>query len=551
MRHAGAPGFEPVLARTSALLCLVVAAVLWLGPSLVRDDLFSDDAAHHIYWLYQFADPDLFSDDLSVDYFSSPSVAPRGYTAIYAAIAPFMDVLFASQVVAVLLLAAMAWFAWLLGKAAFPERPFLAGMLAVVAAMALLSRIDLLPSVGFQRTFAMPLTLMCLWALVAGRYQWVGISWLIAALIYPVIVPVLGLAAGFVFLIDLVRDRRMPDWWWWNGLLGIAAIGVVLLGRGVPEHVGPMVSYAQATQMAEFGPGGRQQLFGSGWTSYWFGHHRTGLGVRPKILLAAGLAGLLALALRGRRAIPMPAIVMAGTGIGLWFAARMTLFDLYLPNRHSRWTVAAVIVVVLAVVSAAVISRLQAILRDQGAAPTWALPALAAVAAPLVVGLALLPSAAAAWRSPVDTDLERAYAFIAELPKDTLVAAHPDLADFVPVRTRRSVLASTEISIAFMQGYYQALVPRIEASLRAAYATDWQELDGLLEPFGVGVVLTHPSVWESEGYPPPFEELATELMQPGRKEAFVLRNPPPERILFQSGETFVVRVGGKTPGTHD
>ena len=542
--------FEPALARSSALLCVVIAISAWLGPTLTRTDLFNNDAAHHLYWLYKFADPALFPNDLSIEYFSSNSVAPRGYTALYAAIAPSVDLLFASKLVSVLLLGITAWFAWLLGKASFPERPFLSGMLAVAATMALLATIDLLPSLGLQRTFATPLTLMCLWALIARRYQWVGVSWLAAALVYPVIVPVLGLAAGFVFLGELVRLRQMPPWWWLNGIFGIAAIATVLAGRGVPDHIGPMVSYAQASQMAEFGPGGRQQLFGTGWTSYWFHHHRTGLGVGPKVLLATALAGLLALALRGRRAIPAPVLVMALTGIALWFAARLVLFDLYLPNRHSRWTMAASIVVVLAVAAAAALVWLQTVVSERRAVPPWVMPAIAAIAAPLTVAIALFPSAIQAWRTPVDRDLEQAYAFIAQLPKDTLVAAHPDLADFVPLRTRRSVLASTEVSIAFMLGYYQALEPRIEASLRAAYATDWNEFDALLAPFGVDVVITHPSVWAANGYPPPYDSLVTQLAQSGRESSFVLRHPPVDRILFQSGDTFVVRVrhGGQPQG---
>lgn len=539
--------FEPALARASALLCVILAVGLWLGPALTRDDLFNNDAAHHIYWLYKFADPELFPDDLSIEYFSSNSVAPKGYTALYASMAPSVDVLFASKILSVLLLCTTAWLAWLLGKASFPERPFLAGMLAVAVSMASLSSIDLLPSVGLQRAFAMPLTLLCLWALVAQRYQWVGFSWIAAALLYPVIVPVLGLAAGFVFLFELVRNRKMPAWWWLNGLLGAAAVAIVLAGRGVPEYIGPMVSYAEASQMAEFGPGGRQQLFGNGWSGYWFHHHRTGLGVAPKVLLATIMAALLALALRGRRAIPAPVLIMALTGIALWLAARVVLFDLYLPNRHSRWTIAASIVVVLAVALAASVVRLQTVFSALRAAPAWAMAAITAVVAPAIVGVALYPSAIQASRTPVDRDLERAYTFIAGLPKGTLVAAHPDLANFVPLRARRSVLASTEVSIAFMQGYYRTLKPRIEASLRAAYAKDWNELDSLLVPFGVDVMLTHPSVWKSHSYPPPFDALAAELTQGNDESSFVLRQPPADRILFQSGETFVVRVGHVGP----
>ena len=94
------------------------------------------------------------------------------------------------------------------------------------------------------------------------------------------------------------------------------------------------------------------------------------------------------------------------------------------------------------------------VVRRFGAKLTLASPGLrtwVAVSAPIVVTATLLPWAVSVWNRPVDVDLENAYAFISALPKDTLVAAHPDLADFVPVRTRRSVLASTEISMLFFQ----------------------------------------------------------------------------------------------------
>jgi hypothetical protein len=144
---------------------------------------------------------------------------------------------------------------------------------------------------------------------------------------------------------------------------------------------------------------------------------------------------------------------------------------------------------------------------------------------------------------PVDTDLENVYAFIANLPKDTLVAAHPDLADFVPVRTRRSVLASTEISMAWMENYYKQMKPRVEASLRAAYATRIDEMDRELEPLGVDVMLTGPAVWQTQGYFAPFDDLVRALQARGAVEGYVLKSPPADRVLFRSGEYYVIRVG--------
>jgi hypothetical protein len=56
-------------------------------------------------------------------------------------------------------------------------------------------------------------------------------------------------------------------------------------------------------------------------------------------------------------------------------------------------------------------------------------------------------------------------------------------------------------------------------------------------------MLTGPSVWQKTGYYAPFDELTRHLLERGAREGFVLKDPPADRILFQSGEYYVVRVG--------
>jgi hypothetical protein len=139
--------------------------------------------------------------------------------------------------------------------------------------------------------------------------------------------------------------------------------------------------------------------------------------------------------------------------------------------------------------------------------------------------------------------MERAYEYLATLPRDTLIAAHPDLADFVPLRSKRAVLASTETSLPFMQGYYRRIRPRLEASLRAAYASSWEEVDKTLAPYGVTVMLTAPTVWSKERYYDPFNALVSELRTRAKRQGFILKKPSIERVVFQSGDVYVVRVG--------
>jgi hypothetical protein len=525
--------------RISAWICLALAIVLWTGPSIIRQDVFDGDATQHVFWLYRYADPTLFPNDISIEYFASPSVAPWGYRALYAVLASSADAQRVAEIVAAVLLAISIALAWKLGVALVDAARPMAGLIAVVVTIALLPVNDLLPPMGLQRTFALPITLLCLWALVARRYQWVGVSWLAAALFYPILIVVLGLTAGIVFLRDLLRERHLPPKWQWNVLLGVVAIALVLFGSSTAENVGPMVTHAQALHMPEFGPLGRQDLFGPKSFGSYFGQPRTGLGWSRKMLLAMGATFGLALVLGRRRLIPPAAWTLAGVGIVTWWLARVFLFHLYLPNRHSKLAIAAFAIVAFTAGTYALVQHLASTQPQTRKWPAWVLACIA----PVVVVIVLLPQAAAAWQRPVDQDMERAYEFIASLPKDCIVAAHPDLANDVPLRTRRSVLVSTEESIAFMQGYYRRLVPRIESSLQAAYATSWDQLEASLAPYDVAVMLTAPTVWKKTGYYAPFDKLARQLLTRGRHDGFVLRVPPPDRILFRSGDVYVLRVG--------
>ena len=139
--------------RLSAIACVLAAAVLFFGPYLARVDLFYDDAAHHIFWLYQYADPELFPADISIPYFHTS--ATWGYRALYSVIAPITDVLQASEWVAVLLLVASALLVWKIAAASVDTGRELYGLLAVVVLVMFLPlsmQRDFLPSTGFQRT---------------------------------------------------------------------------------------------------------------------------------------------------------------------------------------------------------------------------------------------------------------------------------------------------------------------------------------------------------------------------------------------------------------
>jgi len=477
-----------------------------------------------------------------VRFFSLPSTAPWGYRHLYAAIAPHLDVLIAGEVLAAVLLSISVWLGWLIGRSVVAQEQrelgALIGALAVLWLVSLQS--DAMTPLALQRSFALPIMLLFVWGLLTRRYFWLGVAWLLAALIYPVIIVVLGLAGVSVLLRDWIRERRLPPFWIWNLIAGLMALAIVVKSSVVPADLGPRVGGAQALAMPEFGMHGRLRLFFGVPRVDWFRNELMGVGWSPLAVLAILTAGLFATFGARRARLPQAAWIFLAVGLAVWLTARFVLFTLYLPNRHSRWAFAAFGVAALACAGGALMERFAARDAMWSAQTRRIAPAIAGTLACMLVIAFFLPDALRRWHRPVDPDMERAYAFLATLPRDTLIAAHPDVADFIPLRSQRSVLASTETSLPFMLGYYDALKPRLRASLTAAYASSWQELDAALAPYHVGVMVSAPYVWMKESYYRPFDSVVAAAR--ARGQGFVLQHPDPGRVLFRSGEVYVVRV---------
>jgi hypothetical protein len=533
--------------RMAAFASLLLAAVLWVGPAILRVDLFDGDATQHIFWLYRYVDPTLFPNDISVEYLRTS--APIGYRALYALVAPHADALRAAEILAAVLFVVTGFIAWKIGTAIEGPGRALRGLFAVMAliALATLAPSDLLPTTAFQRTFALPITLLCLWALIAHRYLWVGGSWILAACFYPVLLPVLGLAGGFVFLRDIIVERRMPPLWWANGMAGVVALALALFCIPKVDWLLPAYTYSQAIAMPEFGYNGRLQLFVHGFFANNFRYHMVGLGWSVQFVLIILAAVAAAWWFDHRRYLPVAAWIFLGVGLAIWTAMRLfpekLMFGLYLPNRHTRWSIAAFAVVAISAGAYAVFVRIVDWIRRQRgeAAATSATYALA-FAAPILTLLAVLPHALAQLKQPVDRDFENIYAFIASLPKDTLIGAQPDLASDVPLRTQHSVLTSTEVAMPWFAGYNAKIAPRLESLFRAAYATDIAQVDKEMAPWGVKVFVTGPPVWRATGYFDPYDRLVKELIERGRREGFALKNPPADRVLYRSGDYYVLQL---------
>jgi hypothetical protein len=544
--EAGKARWTYWLTVTLLALLTMVYALRYFLPRLLRRDLFEDDLTQHVWWTYQFVDPALFPNDLLADFFSQPIFAPYGYQALYWLFGPFVDAQLIAESLPFVLAIPVVTYAFLIGHHV-AGGTLLGGLVGGLYAITG----EVLRDVqhGLPRSFAEPILLFGLWALFTRRQVYLGLALLCGALFYPPTVVHLGCLACVVLGSRVIRERTLPHGWLGLGALGLLAVGVLILAyaRPLPQEMGPKLTAAEARTMPEFWPGGRNSFFRNDPVAFYIQSERAGFGKTPGTLAVwAVLVGGSIVLCRG--VVPGVGWALLGTSLAGFVLAHMYLWTLHQPNRYVRYGLPLFGLIW----ATAVVPRLLAVsmrYRIGAQLVAWCRrPVVLVVCSGLLVA-----GAAAETVRHITTKLEKhpppgqeeAYAFLATLPKTTLVAAHPLDADPIPLRSQRSVLASMETSLAYYKGYYQRVADRITDMLVATYALEWAEVDRLYERYGVDVFLVHRQRYTAagRGYYPPFQTALHERLAQGDQHGFVLVDLPADRVLFCQGDYCLIRVG--------
>ena len=466
-----------------AMLYAAGCAALALRQAFASPYLLADDVREHVFWMFRFVDPRLFPHDVMADYFQS--LAPGGFSALYWLLARVgIDPLLASKLLpAFLSLFAVGYF-FALAARVF-RSPVVATFGAILFCQCLWSNSDLASAT--PRAFFYPLFVAFLYYDVRGSSFGILVTIGLASVFFPP-AALLGLGVLAFDCLCFKRGLRMPlkkearPY-----LLFAGAFGLILVCLWPYLHrvgaFGPLVTYAEARQMPEFGPKGRVPFFFPSWWGYWVGGN-AGVHVpptRPPWFLAAFLWPLLRifpkqfplLKVVPRGARPMSQMV--GAALLLFGVAHLLLFRLYLPNRYTQPPMRVLLTlaaggVLLALVDAA----LRWAERRPDARPLLSSVAaigFSAVLLGLVLGLPLLipkfPTAGYVQGS--DPDL---YRFLARQPLTVRIASLSDEANNLPTLCRRSITVGAECAVPFHPAYYLPL-RRLGLQLaRAQYSAD-------------------------------------------------------------------------------
>jgi len=544
--------------RRAILICLVILAcadtVRRFLPDLLRQDLFHVDACQHVWWTYRFIDPAFFPNDPIADFMSLPIFAPPAYRALYWAGVHLMDPQVFSDLLPLLLAPIVWWLAWRLGHR-------VGGFLGGAASMVFMFYAETLTELsgGVARSFGLPLLMGGMLAVLERRLIGLGVIFVIGSLLYPPVVITLGLTSGIVLGWRALRSRSLPRGWVGLAILGtvaIACIGAVHF-RPPPPGVGPKVTGAQARLMPEFGPAGRSSFFlpPEMWREFYFTRMRSGLDLSPEVFVVATVISLLSL-LFLRHVVPPEAFVLAITSLGLFVVAHLTLFMLYLPNRQVVWSFPIFGMLWTAsvtgwLVRGARVNRVAMACISR----RWVQVALFV--------FILTKTGQSAWQCAYQTnaflrdpaamryvwtstpDFDKAIDFLRAMPKETMVIAFPADADVIPLRAQKSVLANRETAMAYYLGFYYPIAERMRGQLAAYFSDRWEEVDALADQYGARVAFVNRARFENGTTAYVFEPFSADNRERFQRNRgrFVLLNPPAERILFESGDILIVRVG--------
>ncbi|MGH8095147.1 MAG: hypothetical protein ACREIF_17050 [Chthoniobacterales bacterium] len=540
-----------------AILYAAGCALLALRQAFASPYMVADDAREHVFWMFRYLDPRLFRQNPIADYFQS--LAPGGYATLYWFLARLgIDPLLASKCIpSVLSLFATGYFFLLAWR--FFRSPAAATLSACLFSQCLWLNSDL--SSATPRAFFYPLFVAFLYYHVRASRPGVLISVGLQALFFP---PAALLSLGVLGWDCLSWDhglRIAPVKGSRNYLVIGVALGFALLCVLPYLHrmgaFGPLVTYAEARRMPEFGPKGRVPFFFPTWWGNWVagngGIHT--LPTRPPWFLAAFLWPLLRrfprqfpllnAVPRGSR--PVPQII--GAALSLFAVAHLFLFHLYLPNRYTESSTRVLLMllaggVLLALIDGALRwaeTRSSRRLSSSRLAALGFSGLLLAVMLAYPLVLSTFPSA-----SYVKGTAPGLYRFFALQPATIHIASLSDQADNLPVFCRRSVIIGAECAVPFHPAYYLPLRARGLQIARAQDSADLAVLQQCLREQHIDFWLLDRGAF-SPGYVQKSRLLRQlNLSRPDQPIRLAqgatpfLERPPPESVVYQNAHFLVL-----------
>ncbi len=478
----------------SLSLVVAIACGVWaFFKGWGQEYIIQDDARSHVVWMLKFLDPELFPNDLIIDYFQS--VAPPGYASFYKlfsqfGVSPFLLNQILPTILGVITTGFCFGVCWEISPV--PIAGFLSTLLLN---QNLWLKDDLITAT--PRAFFYPLFLAFLYLLLRRSIIGVGIAIAVLGGFYPqgVLIAVGVLILHTIWSEKIVESRNKKSYL--ILLTGLIVGGFVLLPYVInSSQWGEVISLTQAKTLPEFYPGGRASFFTDKPLDFWLTGDRSGFlpqewfrksPIPPQVF--AGI--LLPILLRYSSKFPLtqkiyrsililPELLFVSTG--LFLLAHLLAFRLHHPSRYSQHSLRIIMAIAGGI---AITLLLDVILRKINEQQNKIFLKLGLV---VLVFLGLCyPSLTS--RFPITNNIvgkiPLLYEFFAIQPKDTRIASLSDEANNIPAFSQRSILVGSEYLLPYHQNYYQPMKQRAEGLIKAQYNSNLEEVKQFIQEYEV------------------------------------------------------------------
>ena len=540
------------IAVTFAFLVALYAQIAVVSnPYLVNDDV-----CQHIWWMRIFREPGLFQNDLLARY--ALGLQHFGLLGFYRIAANWIDPVALTLALPLILLPLTCY-------CAFRIVHHISGdyRIALFAAATLaVTKIYLQHMTGGQaHSFGYPLLAAFLLCFLKRRWTRAALALALASIVFPVVFALGSLTWLIVFVSygnSAVTWPSKPD----GGGRSLAAALVfgaaMLLAKFVlfsDPLIGNPLTRSAVEHMPELTAAGRWQvwpveniaaaslkfleegafIFRSLWKS------PLPDAVKSAVLgthVLVGVLFLLALVwwFRRRREylrrIILPALAAS---VAFYFLSSAALLKLYAPDRYLSYALPLLMLIATAVFVGDVVNGLSRPATRNLAWGCLALMVLSAV--PLVKNAGLQDYSAQ----------RELYEYLAQLPRDVVIAAPPELADGIPLFSKRTVFLNRELSVPLYDRYWQTITERTQAFFKAYYAQDLRDVRAFMTQNGITHLVLDRTEFSREkiaagAY---FEPFASGIRREtaGRK-SFALETAPEDICNFRRGPVCVIDRAG-------
>lgn len=528
------------------LLTLAILAIYFL-PALIRMDMYTDDMRQHISWYYSYQDSELFKKDL-LKIFYADTFLVIGFKTLYSLGSKLIDPQILGEILAFVLALCGITLAYAIGRQITAGK-HLGGIANILFFLfgSIVSINYMEPFAGgLQRSFALPIFLLGIWALLRKDFVILSLSFFLAVLFYPPTFISLGVYSALVLSVQYIKNRRITMGMYL--LLTSLAVCFSLLLWSQHQSLNKSLvwttySIREALQMFEFYLGGSIPVFFTSWWTYIRNAFPSGLP------LALFLLSFISMTFFHKRfgIYRLEAISLV---LSAWFCyalAYLIFFKLYEPNRYLIYPFFSFWFLIFPSVFLRTIGWLEKTgfnwtenikLSRRYFTILFTIVLLVVVS---VSGTLVVQRVAKGQGGMIGTAPNEVYKFLHSLPKTTIVAAHPTDADDIPMRSQRSVLVMAKALYPSHKEFYNEMKDRAMAVWAAMYTSDAKTILFLKEKYGADVFLVNRQIYQNDPIKyKPFDLIINKFKASVGDKKPLLLFPPKEAVLYKNGDFLVL-----------